>query len=92
MKPPPLDPDADDSAPSGPPLTASDMEHAITYLRMRAADAKGAGWREVPRIVLHFDPEGEFDRALRAFDSHLAQARWMTQERCRQLLRRSAPA
>ena len=92
MKPPPLDPDVDDSAPSGPLLTAYDMEHSITYLRIIDADAEGADWREVARIVLHLDPEGEFDRALQAFDSHLARARWMTREGYPQLLRRGAPA
>ena len=41
------------------------------------ADAEGADWPEVARIVLHIDSEREPDRAKRAFDSHLARARWM---------------
>jgi hypothetical protein len=31
----------------------------------------------VSRIVLHIDAEQEPDRARRAFDSHLARAKWM---------------
>ena len=45
------------------------------------ADAEGADWRDVTRIVLHIDPEHESDRARRAFESHLSRARWMTEPR-----------
>jgi hypothetical protein len=41
----------------------------VTYLRMLDADAEGADWRDVARIVLHLDPENEPDRARRAFES-----------------------
>jgi len=75
------------SAPSGPSLTVYDDEHAVTYIRMLDADAEGADWWEVSRIVLHIDPQREPDRARRAFESHLARARWMTREGYRQLLR-----
>jgi hypothetical protein len=54
-------------------LTAYDEEHVITYLRLLDADAKGADWREVTRVVLRLDPEQESDRARRAFDSHLSR-------------------
>jgi hypothetical protein len=64
---PPLDPDVADLAPSDPALTVYDEEHGITYLRMLDANAKGADWREVSRIVLHIDAEREPDRARRAF-------------------------
>jgi len=57
---------------------------------MLDADQEGADWREVSRIVLHIDPEQEPDRARRAFDSHLAQAKWAAQEGYRQLLRGGA--
>jgi hypothetical protein len=40
MKPPPLDPDVVDLAPSSPALTVYDEEHAITYIRMLDADAE----------------------------------------------------
>ena len=57
MQKPPLDPDVSDTAPSDPVLTVYDEEHLITYLRLLDADAEGADWREVARIVLHLDPE-----------------------------------
>jgi hypothetical protein len=75
---PPLDPDVADLAPSDPALTSYDEEHAVTYMRMLDADAEGADWREVARIVLHIDPDREPDRARQAFESHLARARWMS--------------
>ena len=79
MRTPPLDPVVADTAPSDSVLTVYDEEHLITYLRLLDADVQGAGWREVARIVLHLDPEHEFDRARRAFDSHLSRAKWMTE-------------
>jgi hypothetical protein len=74
MQQPPLDPDVADTAPSDAALTAYDQEHLVTYLRLLEADAEGADWREVVRIVLHLDPEREPDRARAAFESHLARA------------------
>ena len=47
--------------------------------------------REVARIVLHIDPATEPDRARRAWESHLARARWMTEQGFRHLLRGGAP-
>jgi hypothetical protein len=84
---PPLDPDVADVAPSGPVLTAYDKEHLVTYLRLLDADAEGADWREVARVVLHRDPEQESDRTRRAFESHLSRAKWMTEHGYRQLVR-----
>jgi hypothetical protein len=84
---PPLDPDVDDTAPSGSVLTGYDQEHLVTYLRLLDADADGADWRDVARIVLHLDPDHESDRARRSFESHLARAKWMTESGYRQLLR-----
>jgi hypothetical protein len=50
------------------------------------ADTEGADWREVARIVLHIEPEREPDRARRAFERHLARAKWMTKVGYRHLL------
>jgi hypothetical protein len=69
-------------------LTDYDEEHVVTYVRMLDADADGADWREVSRIVLHIDPDLDPDRARRAFDSHLARAKWAARFGYRQLLRR----
>jgi len=90
MKKPPLDPDVADAGPVGPALTRYDEEHLITYLRLLDADAQGADWREVAKIVLHIDPAREPDRARLAFESHLARAKWMTEDGYRLLLRGGA--
>jgi Uncharacterized conserved protein (DUF2285) len=90
MKKPPLDPDVADLAPTDSVLTIYDEEHIITYLRLLDADAEAADWREVVQLVLHIDPRLEPDRARRAFDSHLARAKWMTEHGYRHLLRGGA--
>ena len=73
----PPNPRVADAAPSDPVLTVYDEEHVITYLRLLDADAEGADWREVARIVLHLDPEHESDRVRQTYDSHLSRAKWM---------------
>ena len=88
---PPLDPAILDLAPSDPALTSYDQQHAVTYKRLLDADAEGADWREVARIVLRIDPDREPDRARRAFESHLTRARWAAREGHRHLLRRGWP-
>jgi hypothetical protein len=92
MQKPPLNPDVADTAPSDSVLTVYDEEHVITYLRLLDADAQGADWREVARIVQRLDPEQESDRARRAFDSHLSRAKWMAEHGYRHLLRGGASA
>ena len=83
MQNPPLDPDVADEAPSAAVLTG--------YDRLLDAETDGADWTEVARIVLHLDPDREPDRARRAWQSHLARARWMTEHGYRHLLRGGAP-
>ena len=87
MQTPPLDPDVADSAPSDSALTVYDERHLVTYWRLLDADAEGADWREVARIVLDLDPEHEPDRARRVFESHLSRAKWMTEHGYSRLLR-----
>jgi hypothetical protein len=91
MQKPPLDPNVADLAPSDSVLTAYDEQHVVTYLRLLDADAENADWREVARLVLHIDPVLELDRARRAYESHLARAKWMTSHGYRHLLRRGWP-
>ena len=91
MQSPPLDPPVSDTAPSGGMLTGYDEQHLVTYLRLLDAEAEGADWQEVARIVLHIDPTQEPERAHRAWTSHLARARWMTESGYRHLLRGGAP-
>jgi hypothetical protein len=87
MQSPPLDPAISDTAPSGGVLTGYDKQHLVTYLRLLDAEAEGADWHEVARIVLHIDPAQEPERAHRAWISHLARARWMTESGYQHLLR-----
>lgn len=91
MQSPPLDPQVDDVAPTAAILTGYDERHAITYLRLLDAEADGADWKDVAKIVLHIDPVQEHDRARRAWESHLARARWMTEKGYRHLLQGGAP-
>lgn len=87
MKEPALDPDVADVAPNESVLTTYDEQHLVTYWRLLDAEAAGADWKEVARIVLHIDPDREPVRARNAFDSHLARARWMADHGYRHLLR-----
>ncbi|MBW5440548.1 DUF2285 domain-containing protein [Bradyrhizobium canariense] len=80
MKKSPLDPDIADVAPSDPKLTPYDEQHVVTYIRLLQAEGEGADWREVARVVLHMDPEREPDRARAAYQSHLARAKWVTEQ------------
>lgn len=91
MQSPPLDPPVDDLAPTTGILTGYDERHAVTYLRLLDADAEGADWKEVAKIVLHIDSAREPDRARRAWETHLARARWMTEKGYRHLLEGGAP-
>ncbi|EFI53018.1 DUF2285 domain-containing protein [Afipia sp. 1NLS2] len=91
MQSPPLDPPVEDFAPKTAVLTGYDEKHLVTYLRLLDADADGADWKEVAKIVLHIDPAREPDRARRAWESHLARARWMTEKGYRHLLEGGAP-
>ena len=87
MQKPSLDPDVADTAPVSDQLTVYDEQHIITYLRLLDANAEGANWKEVAKIVLHIDPGAEPDRARRAWETHLARAQWMTEHGYRHLLR-----
>ncbi len=50
-----LDPDVADNIPWSEDITPYDEEHLVTYLRLLDAEAEGAAWPEVARIVLHRD-------------------------------------
>jgi hypothetical protein len=91
MPSPPADPPICDVAPADRNLSGYDEQHLVTYLRLLDADAVGADWQEVAKIVLHIDSERKPDRAKRAWESHLARARWLTENGYRHLLRGGAP-
>jgi len=80
-----------EAAPTTPVVTGYDDAHAITYLRLLDADAAGADWRGVARIVLNIDPDQEPERAHRVWKSHLDRAKWMTREGYKQLIRGGPP-
>jgi Uncharacterized conserved protein (DUF2285) len=75
-----------DQAPNADHLTEYDQEHLTVYLRLLDAEADGADWTEVARIVLAIDPAEEPCRARGAWESHLARAKWMTLRGYRHLL------
>jgi hypothetical protein len=91
MPQPPLDPPVADTAPNAETLTSYDEEHLVTYLRLLDAEADGADWTEATRLVLHIDASREPARARRAWESHLARAKWMTEHGYQHLLRGRAP-
>jgi hypothetical protein len=70
-------PDVDDVAPDSPILTEYDKRHMALYLLLLDADAEGDNWQNVANIVLNIDPVREPRRAHRAWETHLARARWM---------------
>ena len=88
---PPLHPEVADLAPDDPTLTPYDQQHAVTYVRLLDAEKDNADWQEVARIVLHIDPAAEPARARRAYDSHLARAKWVARHGYRELLARGWP-
>ena len=78
MTAPSLEPTVASVAPEGEGLTDYDREHLITYLRLLDAEKERAGWREITQLVLRLDPADQPDRARRAYDTHLARARWIS--------------
>ena len=70
-------------------MTDYDRAHLAIYLRLLDAQAEGAPWEDVARILLGIDPAREPDRARQAHETHLARARWLTEHGYRDLLRSS---
>ncbi|WP_409187642.1 DUF2285 domain-containing protein [Bradyrhizobium sp. RDM4] len=91
MQKPAADLDVADAAPTAPILTGYDEQHWSPISVCYDAAADGADWKEVARTVLHIDVAREPDRARRAWETHLARARWITEHGYRDLLRGGAP-
>jgi hypothetical protein len=89
---PAVNPKVADLAPADSMLTEYDEQHAVTYARLLDAEADNADWREIAHIVLQIDPAIEPDRARKAFESHLARAKWVARHGYRDLLRRGSPS
>lgn len=76
-----------DEAPVEPVVTGYDKAHAKLYLRLLDADDEGAPWQEAAKLLLAVDPDLEPDRARRRHESHIARARWMTEQGYLQILK-----
>src|SRR5215470_701477 len=66
-----------DEAPDTNTVTGYDEGHLATYRGLLDAEADGAEWDEAALLVLCIDPVREPARAQRAWESHLARARWL---------------
>lgn len=77
----------DDEVPATAELTSYDQRHLITYLRLLDAAAQDVAWGDVARDILQRDPARDPDRARRCWETHLARARWMSEQGYRQLLK-----
>jgi hypothetical protein len=75
-----------DDAPSADTLTDYDKEHLIIYRGLLDAERNGAEWDEASLLVLGIDPIREPARARRAWESHLARAKWLAEHRYGRLL------
>ncbi|MER8372353.1 MAG: DUF2285 domain-containing protein [Mesorhizobium sp.] len=76
-----------DEPPASPALTDYDRGHMKLYMRVLDAATEGADWREAVEVIFGIDPDAEPERARGVHDSHLARARWMTEQGYRHLLR-----
>lgn len=74
-----------DHAPSVDQLTPYDEARLCLYLRLLDAEAEGADWRDVARIVLKRDPAGEPERSRLCWSTHLCRARWIASMRYTEL-------
>lgn len=77
-----------ESPPVSDRVTPYDERHMVTYLRLLDADADGAGWQEIVRLIFAIDPAACPDRARRIHASHLERARWMARQGYRDLTAR----
>jgi len=64
--------------PSSDTLTAYDLAHFDTYLRLLDSDAMSVNWKVTAREVLALDADADIDSTRRVYETHLARARWMT--------------
>lgn len=76
-----------DEPPQSAVLTSYDRAHMKLYLRLLDAETDGADWREAVELLFGIDSTKEPERASRVHRSHLARARWMTEQGYRQLAR-----
>ena len=80
-----------DRAPSEVEVTDYDRAHLKLYLRLLDADAEAAGWEEISQLLLDIDPTRDRERARLRYETHLARARWMTDQGYLDLLKSGRP-
>jgi hypothetical protein len=80
------DPVVLDEVPWAETLTGYDEARLDLYLRLLDAEAAGADWREVSRIVLKRDPIREPGRSYRCWEAHLKRARWIAAMKYEELI------
>ncbi|MFG1433341.1 DUF2285 domain-containing protein [Xanthobacter sp. V2C-8] len=78
-----------DEPPSSQALTPYDREHMVLYLRLLDSVRDGADWREAVQILFGLDPANDPARCQHIHETHLARARWMTEQGYRELVRES---
>ncbi|WP_367398613.1 DUF2285 domain-containing protein [Sphingobium sp. OAS761] len=83
---PTLQPELLPEPPYSDGLTDYDYRLLIVYLRLLDAEADGADWADVARIVLHLDPADKPREARAVHAAHLKRARWMRDHGHRKLL------
>lgn len=66
-----------DHAPKANQLTPYDETRLCLYLRLLDAEAEGADWREVTRMILNRDPAEEPERSHLCWSTHLTRAHWI---------------
>ena len=76
-----------DEPPTSDQLTDYDRLHIIHYVILLDAERENVPWDEVARVALQIDPKSEPARARRAYETHLARAKWMANSGWRQMLR-----
>lgn len=74
---PTLQPELLPAPPCSDEITDYDYRLLIVYLRLLDAEADGADWADVARIVLHLDPADKPREARGIHAAHLKRARWM---------------
>ena len=76
-----------DEPPVSQSLTAYDREHMALYMRLIDSARDGAAWQEAVQAIFGLDPAHDPERCRHVHDSHLARARWMTEQGYRELTR-----
>lgn len=80
-----IEPGVADLAPTADQFTPYDEARLCLYLRLLDAEAEGADWREVARIVLKRDPAREPERSRLCWSTHLSRAKWIAATRYMEL-------